>query len=159
MKRLFFISCVVVVICLISLTIGEYSVKKDIDGWLNRAQVAADATQMHTDLERVKNAMEENGMTSGYATYIWKTPDYNMAEIYKSVTALVKRADIISDLDESTTTYQVALDDLRGAIRELDLYAWEYKWRHSGYLIIIILLVVGSGCAVFVGMRYLKANI
>ena len=57
--------------------------------------------------------------------------------------AIVERSEGIIGLNKTDTTYQVALDDIRGTIRELDLHAWPYVWRHGGYAVIMIWLSVG----------------
>lgn len=149
MKKSFIIAITVSVLSGVILLVGEFFIKKEITGWFNRAQVAADAKQLHKNMVKVKNGMERHGMINGYAAYIfWRTPDYNMAEIFKAVNAIVSRAEKIAAMDQTSTTYQVALDDLRGTIRELDLHAWEYKWRHSGYLLFMVLCIIGVISAV-----------
>ena len=144
MKKILIISIITIIICGIILLIGKFFIKKEITGWLNRAQVAANAIQIHENMVKVKNGMEKHDMTNGYAAYIfWRTPDYNMAEIFKAVNAIVDRVEKITTIDQNSTTYQVALDDLRGTIRELNLHAWEYKWRHSGYGLAYVFLILG----------------
>lgn len=144
MKKILIISIITVIMCAVILLVGKFFIKNEITGWFNRAQVAADAMQIHENMVKVKNGMKKHGMTNGYAAYIfWRTPDYDMAEIFKAVNAIVNRVEKITAIGQNTTTYQVALDDLRGTIRELDLHAWEYKWRHSGYGLVLIFLVLG----------------
>ncbi len=126
------ICCLLVAIILsVVVAVSYFSVQRDVVGWQNRARVAADAERVHENMEKIKEGMETWGMTSGYARYIWKTPDYNMAEIYKAVSAITERAEKMIAVDSTTIAYQLALDNLRETIVELDLHAWEYTWRHS----------------------------
>jgi len=128
----------------------SWAIDRDTTAWQVRAQVAADARQIYANLVKCEAGMDKWGFKSGYAAWIFKTPENNMAEIRKALRALADRASRIKKLDKSSTTYQVALDDIRGTLRELDLLTFSYYWRHhgAGYLVWLwvpgwILIVLG----------------
>ena len=138
----------------------EWQVERQTGSWLNRAQVAASASDMHMYLEKTRIGLEGYHMTEGHAALVWKTPENDMARIFEAVKQLEDRAGqqarlLANDPAYSqTTTYQVALDDLRGAIRELQLQQLGFYWRHDGLLQIILTwcawLVLGLMTVVFV---------
>lgn len=151
MKGVFGAILVLYIFAIVTVVFGYFHIQNEVTGWLNRAQVAADAEQIHTDLVKVKEAMERRNMTKGYAAWLWKTPDNNMEEIYKAVSSLVDRTEGIIGMDKTTTTYQVALDDIRGTVRELELHAWGYAWRHGGYSVLVVWLSIGWVALIITG--------
>jgi hypothetical protein len=134
---------VVFVIILVVVTgscmMKENTVERDTGSWLDRAQVAANATDMHDYLQKTREGLEKYNMTHGNAALIFKRPDNDMALIYDAVKQLESRVAKQADLLQAdpqyvnTTTYQVALDDMRGTARELNLQQLGYYWRHDGF--------------------------
>ena len=89
--------------------------------------------------------MEERGMTEGHAALIFRTPENDMSLIYKAIVSINERLLVVRNLPKDDTTYQVALDDLRGTARELNLFAadWfavsNWMWTRLGSFVTFIL--------------------
>ena len=139
---------VIAVVATGSCMMKENTIQRDTGSWLDRAQVAANATEMHDYLQNAREGMEKYGMTQGNAALIFKRPDNDMALIYDAVKQLEDRAGKQADLLRAdpqyvnTTTYQVALDDMRGTARELELQNLSYYWRHDGFLQMFLTVVM-----------------
>ena len=118
-----------------------YGTWKDTDSVINRAQVAAEAEDMLGYMQDLKVNLEEHGMTDGYTAVIFKGPDNDLSLNYRAINRIIERLDGIKDMDKTGTTYQVALDDIRGTIRELpnptDGYVWVAVW---GWTLLVLLL-------------------
>ena len=127
--------------------IGEWFINRDTTAILDRAQVSANAEDMLGYVEQLQSNMESRGMTGGHAAVIFKTPTNNMALIYHSVVRIGERLITIKDLPKTETTYQVAIDDLRGTLRELDLHASGWFWRTRGWWLLLISVFLGLGAA------------
>lgn len=121
--------------------VGEYFVSRDTTALLERAQVASNPLDMRDYLLGVKKGMEDHDMTHGHAALIFKKPDNDMELIFRALESSINRADAIKDLEITSTEYQVALDDIRGQIRELDLKTESYYWRHGIGLFFIIMML------------------
>lgn len=100
--------------------ISNYEMNRDIESVAHRAQVAADADDMLMFMVDLKSNMEQHGITEGYSVPIFQTPANDLSLLYESVNRIIERLEQIKDLPKSETAYQVALDDLRGTIRELE---------------------------------------
>lgn len=148
------IFAIILVVVTASCAMKQNTVEGDTGAWLDRAQVAANATDMHTYLEKARQGLERYGMTSGNAAWIFKRPDNDMALIYDSLKRLEDRAAGQSELLQAdpeyvnTTTYQVALDDMRGTARELQLQQLGYYWRHDGFLQLFLTILAWTGLIV-----------
>ncbi len=136
---LFALVCIVMSAVLIFSCVNKQNtVRGDISSYIDRAQVSANAADMAGYVTEARLGMERYEMTGGHAALIWKRPDNDMALIYAAVLSLEERAvtqgdRFVNDPEYSTTTtYQVALDDLRGALRELEMQDQAYYWRHGG---------------------------
>jgi hypothetical protein len=126
---------------------NTWALGRDTNAFLKRAQVAANADDMLDYINQLRQNMERLGMAKGHAALIFKTPYNDMGLIYRSVVKIVERLETIKKLDPSSTTYQVALDDLRGTTRELRLhYAGWYMARHAlstyGSFVVAIVAIV-----------------
>lgn len=121
----FLVSLVTAVVSLVAL----FRYDRDIDSYINRAQVAADGEDMAEYLAIVKSNLEKHDATSGNTALIWKTSDTDLSMNYKAVTRLLGRLESIKDLPKNETTYQVALDDIRGTVREIPNPAESLVWR------------------------------
>ncbi|MBI3983753.1 hypothetical protein HY346_00450 [Candidatus Microgenomates bacterium] len=108
-----------------------YGVWKDTDSLIDRAQVAAEAEDMLGYLRELKGNLEEHDMTEGYTAVIFKGPSKDLALNYLAVVRLIERLEGIVPLDKADTAYQVALDDIRGTLRELPNPASGYVWVRS----------------------------
>ncbi|GAG08103.1 unnamed protein product [marine sediment metagenome] len=114
-----------------------YPLMRDTDSVINRAQVAADREDMVLYMEQLKENMEKYGMTEGHIALVFKTPITDMELHYKAVKRILDRLESIKEIGKDQTAYQVALDDLRGVIRELPNPASGWAWVHYGWWILL----------------------
>ena len=107
---------------------------------------------MHRHLTFIKVNMEKYGMTRGHAALVFKRPNNDMGEIYLSVSRSHERVAELLDLDTSTEigllTYDTRLDDIRGTLRELEIPAYAFWWRHT---LIGLFIVIGFWTSLVVG--------
>ena len=54
-----------------------------------------------------------------------------------SVTQIITRLEAIKNIPRTDTTYQVALDDIRGTIRELEAPSLGYLWVQYWFLYLV----------------------
>lgn len=115
------------IIAIIFTVTQAYEIDRDIESWLNRAQVSSNPTDMLDYLEKCRDGMIKSDLTTGHGHIFWHTPDNDMTLIMKALDRSIERCKDIEQMDKDSPEYQTALDDVRGQIRELDLYAWQ-KW-------------------------------
>lgn len=133
----------------------NWELDRDINGWLDRAQVANNPEDMQDYLIKCRDGMITYGLTTGYGTVIFPTPEEYMPDVMLVLDSSITRLDAIKDLPKNSTTYQVALDDLRGNIRELDLHADGKYWADH----FLISLWCAIGWLVCVGMFFLMLEV
>lgn len=141
----------------IGLIVADYTINRDIEGWKTRAQVSSEPNDMYEYMSNVKTGMENAGMTSGYAALIFKTPENNMALVYRAVNQHVDQAKILTSMNRSSPEYQTGLDNLRGSIRELDLHAFYFWSVRDGLLAWIICIIAWVSVLIF-GFLWLESN-
>lgn len=147
MKGFIIVLCVLLGVgLLIYCGVASWMLSRDTTAILERAQVAANAADMLDYVSQLEENMSERGMTEGYAAVVFKTPYNDMSLIYKSLTKIRERLVQVKDLPQADTTYQVALDDLRGTLRELDVCASGWFWARKGWWLLLI-AAVGFGLA------------
>ena len=132
------------------LIIQNYKLEKSLDANVNRAQWAGNAGDMKGYLEQVKLTMEKRGLTDGYFALVFKKPDNDWSLHYKTINRVIERLEAISSEPENSITYQVALDDIRGVVRELPNASTAQIW--CWYWYIYFLCVIGgivSGILIF----------
>jgi hypothetical protein len=136
-----------VIVCMIytvvattSLVSQGYELNRDIEAVAHRAQVSADAEDMLQYMQTLKSNLERHGMTEGYTALIFKQPSNDLSLLYESVNKIIERLEQIKDIPKSETTYQVALDDLRGTIRELEAPSYGFVWVHNWVLFVLYAL-------------------
>ena len=117
-----------------------YQLNRDIEAVTHRAQVAANAEDMLFYMETFKGNMEKHGMTEGHTALIFKTPFNDLSLLYASVNNIIERLEQVQELSKSDTAYQVALDDLRGTIRELEYPSLGFLWVHNWALFVLYAL-------------------
>jgi hypothetical protein len=78
--------------------LGNWFIGRDTTNVLNRAQVAANAADMHEYMVQLQKNMEQGGMTHGSAAVIFKTPENDMGLIYKTVVRVNQRLEVIRKL-------------------------------------------------------------
>ncbi|MBM3304228.1 MAG: hypothetical protein FJY76_03955 [Candidatus Aenigmarchaeota archaeon] len=132
------------------LIVQGYRMDRDIDSLIDRAQVAADRDDMLKYVNQLKTNMEHWGMTEGHTALIFKNPRNDMALHYEAVKKIIERLEAIKELPKNETGYQVALNDLRGTIRELPNPAKGWLWVCYGwwFLLIGIVLLIAAVVAI-----------
>lgn len=118
----------------IFLVITGYTLVSDVDAYIDRAQVAADREDMIEYVTILKTNMEKHGMTRGHTALVFRTAANDMSLHYKTVTRILERLENIKTIPKSDTAYQVALDDIRGTLRELPNPAQGWLWAHYWFL-------------------------
>ncbi|MBI4121226.1 MAG: hypothetical protein HY457_03155 [Parcubacteria group bacterium] len=124
--------------------VTNISLESSIGGLKDRAQVSADAEEIHLRLVELDQRMEERGMDSGYTALFVHSPWTSVREIRKNIQTLIKRADVISQLDHSSDAYQQGLDDVRGTLRELDVQAFGWWIYSGGGWVFLYLFIIGG---------------
>lgn len=152
MKRLWvqflLLGTIITVISSIVCVIIWYPLMRDTDAVIDRAQVAASRQDMAEYMEQLKENMERYGMTEGHIVLVFKTPITDMKLHYRAVNRIIDRLESIKGIGEDQTAYQVALDDLRGVIRELPNPANGWLWVKYGWWILLINLIPWTGFAI-----------
>jgi hypothetical protein len=134
------------IICGLFLFLRGYYYTRDLDSWIDRAQVAADREDMLEYLLTVKNNMGEYGITEGHLALVLKTPMNNMALHYQSINRSIERLEASKNMQKNETAYQVLLNDVRGCIRELPNPAMGLLWVRLGWWMLaigIVWLIIG----------------
>lgn len=127
-----------------------YPLVRDVDALLDRAQVAADREDMLAYLLALQHNLGARGMTEGHFALLFKTPANDLGLHYRTLGRIIERLDSIRELPKHETAYQVALDDIRGTIRELPNPAGPYLWTQYWFLYLLGLGVWLWPTAVFV---------
>lgn len=124
-----------------------YVLTKDVSAYVDRAQVAADAGDMHQYLQQAESGMQKHDLTTGHVRLYFKTANSDLAIIHQSVKRLNERLVEVRRMDTTEFTYQAALDDIRGTIRELDIPVGSAVWVKDWWLIIVggICFFIGFG--------------
>ena len=123
------IFCIIWLVALGMAFVQDINTNIDTTEWLDRAQVSSNPTDMKEYLMNCRDGMERYGITSGNCDLIFKNkPETDMSLIYKSLNNCISRCELIETMNSNTTEYNVALDDLRGTIRELDLHSTQAYW-------------------------------
>lgn len=118
-----------------------YRVKRDTTSWLYRAQVSAEPSDMVDYLQKVKEGMNRWGLTEGSANLVFKKPSTDMRLIMKSIDSAISNIKPTIKMDRGSTAYQVALDNQRGILRELELYSFA-RWNVDVWLVNILIAVL-----------------
>lgn len=133
-----YVSILITLGCSAFLAYRVYVAQRDFGAVMHRAQVAADARDMQSYLQNLEANMRTLGMTSGHTALVFKTPGNDLELLHQSVKRTIERLDAIVDMPQQEAAYQVALDDLRGIIRELEVPVIEFVWVRYWYLVAII---------------------
>lgn len=151
-SALFLLAILYVLVAAIFCMVQDYRLDRDIDSLIDRAQVAADREDMLEYMVQLKVNMEKWGMVRGHTALIFKNPRNDMALHYRAVQRIIGRLDSIKELPKSETAYQVALDDLRGTIRELPNLSGDWIWVKYGWW--VVLVGVALWAAVLASLRF-----
>ena len=131
---LFILCCFIMGATFVHILLTDYEINRDIDGYLDRAQVASDPVDMKDYLVKCAEGMDEWGLTDGHATLWFPTPENDMRLVVKALHRSINRCIGISHMNDSSPEYQTALDDVRGQIRELNLHSHERYWVINWYV-------------------------
>ena len=134
-------------------------VGRDIGAPLNRAQVASNPNDMDKFLAYVQEGLEDHGFTDGHWKPYNPNDDNDFAVVYQSVLSLRERLTDVKKFDRSSTEYQVAMDDLRGTIRELNIgqqeaVSWSYWWVWALLAVGIVFLICGTAFTTYKDRGY-----
>lgn len=156
---------IVAVIMSISCVANGLELGADIGAPLNRAQVAAQADDMDKYIAQVQTGMEKHGLTEGHWGFdallgIQRNVDNDFGVAYEAVKNIRTRLGVTKSFERNSTQYQVAMDDLRGIIRELNIgqQVWNVWNNHWWILLIyvgaVVLLIVGFATATSSSSRW-----
>lgn len=137
MNRLGFSSLSALMYTILALTFlvfQWYGLSKDVDAYIDRAQVAADREDMIDYMQHLKENMQKNDLTEGHFALIFTTPANDLALHFKTVGRILERLHGIEGIPKNETAYQVALDDIRGTIRELKNPSSSVVWVRFWFL-------------------------
>jgi hypothetical protein len=134
MKTSLIISFVISVFIGIFLISQGYQLDRDVESVAHRAQVAADVPDMLEYMKELKAGMERHGMIRGHTALIFKNPANDLALLSGSIARIITRLEAVKDIPRTETTYQVALDDIRGTIRELEPPSMGFLWVQYWFL-------------------------
>lgn len=110
-------------------------IEGDVTCWLDRAQVAASSDEMESYLDKTEAGLDKWDMHDGHSGLIIRNPRNDMYLIRDNLDRVQARAAELTAIyneEGPSVTYQTGLDDLRGTLRELEVPAQEYYWRHEG---------------------------
>ena len=149
------VSIVLLIITAVICFGNHFSLRNEITDVKHRAQVSADAEEIHDRLVELDQRMEERGMTYGYAARFVRSPWTSMEEIRENVQTLIARTELVSTLDHTSDAYQQGLDDIRGTLRELDLQVWGWwVWNEGGWIWLYLILPL-FGIGLFVSIVWI----
>lgn len=101
-----------------------YELDRDLDSLMERAQVAASASDMRTYVEQLEANMRAHNATSGHMAFVLQTPQTDLALQHQGVVRIIERLRDLEALPHDSEAYQSGLDDLRGVLRELPRMTW-----------------------------------
>jgi len=78
-------------------TVNDISFNKNCEGYLKRAADANTVSQAKTELERAIKYMEENGLTHGYTSLVYKTPDEDVEFWYNNIKSAKTELEKVTD--------------------------------------------------------------
>ena len=88
-------------------------------------------------LSALKRNLEHREMTHGHFALIFKTPANDLALHFKTINRVLERLYSIRDISKTEIAYQVALDDIRGVLRELPDTAMGYLWTQYWFICVL----------------------
>lgn len=140
------------VVLLLTFFVRTYGAWRETDSVIKRAQVAADAEDMLSYLKVAQVNFVDRGMTEGYSAAVLKGPSNDLSLTYQSIGQLIERLEIVKDLDHAGTAYQVAMDDLRDTLTQINGSGTGYVWAQTfpvfaAYSLILVLVMVINGIA------------
>jgi hypothetical protein len=115
----------------------QYPLERDVWGVLDRAQISAESDDMLrlvniaiNNIENKRSLFSGYPQTEGYCALIFQKPENSLEMQYTAMSNIRKRLQRTDTFDKNSVEYQVAIDDIRGTIRELpyiDCWIWHFK--------------------------------
>lgn len=138
-----------ILLCGARLVYKGFCYSRDLDSYIDRAQVAANDDDMLDYLKTLRTNMKEHRADYGHTALIFRTPANDLGLMAKAIDRTVERLNSIKDMPKNETAYQVALDDIRGVLREINNPStgllWVNHWLSwivgvSSFLVISIIV-------------------
>lgn len=124
-----------------------YVYDRDLNALQGRAQVAADREDMRKYLIDYSANLSKHDATMGHTALIFKTAGNDLHLNYQTLHRIIERLDALEGVPKASTTYQVALDDIRGTLRELMRPAGGLTWvRYAWWILSILGILWGAVC-------------
>jgi hypothetical protein len=126
------LALVVMISCIWFLTAKWAPMNRDVTAIALRAQSAGSADDTIRYLDELQVGYAKHEMT-GHFALVYKTKYNDISEVNKTIDSVRKRLILIQGMDKSTTTYQVAMQDVRGTLTALNnapvgAYLWTWYW-------------------------------
>lgn len=131
-----------------------WRIQQDIYGWMYLAQISNEPHDMYTYLSNVKSGMEAWGMTSGNSALFFPDPSTDMGKLYRAIGQDIDQSRYLESFDKGSPQYAINLDNLRGAIREQTIPAYQYFANHDG-LVVSIFCWIGWIVFLILGLIWL----
>ncbi len=141
--------------------------KQNISGYLKRAADANTVELAKGELAKVIDYLEENNLTSGYTSVVWKTPDRDIEFWYKNLKASYEELEKINPDSENTLERTNMLIKLRETLLDqgeknekvtvpdgLSVYPNNKLWAG---LMVLAFLLLSAGLVVMVPKESFKS--
>ncbi len=126
----FLLTIITVITIIVSGVYIHWQIERDVISKIDRAEVSGDAKDMNEYLKESKKGMEKWGYTDGHYALIFKTSWNDASKDYRAVKKAIKRTENLMEVNESSTTYQTGMDDVRGIIRDIDFGVYKH-WMYN----------------------------
>ena len=83
--------------------VKNVQLKQNCTGYLKRAADANSVEMAKSQLEKALKYIEENNLTAGYTSVLWKTPDEDIEFWYNNIKTIY---DELSKVDENTSSLE-----------------------------------------------------
>jgi hypothetical protein len=124
------VALVVVVVVLGGKTL--YELDRDLDSLKDRAQIAANASDMRAYMEQLEANMRRHRAISGHTAFLFRNARTDLALQHQGVNRVIERLREIEQLPPATQA--AGLDDIRGVLREMPSLAFGVAWTTLGGL-------------------------
>ena len=128
------LSAVILVLWVASLgamVVMHWQINQDTGANLDRAVQSSNAEDMKGYLEDARDGMEKWGYTEDHYVLVFKTPQNDAELDYRATRRMIERLDQIEERPRDSTEYQVAIDDIRGTIRDAEWAPYRH-WAIHG---------------------------
>ena len=108
-----------------------YAIDRDIGSNIERAGMASDAEDMQGYLHDAQDGMQKWGYTDGHYAILFKKPYNDAGHDYKATERMIERLEKVKTMDKGSTEYQVAMDDIRGTVRDHEFRPYRHYVIHN----------------------------